>query len=294
MENEKQTDPGQLESLLKQFRLCFSKVSRKLEKQEEELKESSLQLWYQQIGDSLLAISPPLKRGSSEEIITNIHTNAEEMVPLNPKLDSRDNARLYFKKAKRSGKGELLNQKKVEMTRSEMQSFRDIEKQIEEYSKDHDPDYADKLQKRLSEFLSEYIPNLDRVKEKTPFRHYQTEGWDIYVGKTDDQNDELSTRFAAPSDIWFHVAGHAGSHVIIRRTRDKEMPPQNILEQAAAISVWFSKAKHCTYTEVHYTEARYVHKRRGAPAGQVMLDRYKTIRVSPKSPQELFKAPFLE
>jgi predicted ribosome quality control (RQC) complex YloA/Tae2 family protein len=84
-----------------------------------------------------------------------------------------------------------------------------------------------------------------------------------------------------------HVAAHSGSHVVIRRDKNSPWPEKNLLLKAASLAVWFSKAKHTSYAEVHVAEARYVHKRRHAPAGQVIMQQYKTLRVSPKSPRTI-------
>ena len=73
MNGTERSNTEHFDTLLRKFRSVSQKLSRKLEKQEEELKESRMQLWYKQIGDSLLAISPPLSRGLSEAKITNIH-----------------------------------------------------------------------------------------------------------------------------------------------------------------------------------------------------------------------------
>jgi predicted ribosome quality control (RQC) complex YloA/Tae2 family protein len=135
------------------------------------------------------------------------------------------------------------------------------------------------------------LPN-GQMPETVPYRHYTLEGWDIYIGKNDAQNDELTTRFAKPSDIWMHVASHSGSHVVVRRPKNAEWPPKNILIVAASFAVWFSKAKHTSSCEVHYTEARYVHKRRKSPPGQVQMQQFKSIRVAPKSPQEYFPGEY--
>jgi predicted ribosome quality control (RQC) complex YloA/Tae2 family protein len=124
------------------------------------------------------------------------------------------------------------------------------------------------------------------------YRRYSFDGWNVFIGKTDSQNDELTTRFAKPWDIWMHVAGHAGSHVVIKRDRNSAWPPKEILVKAASLAVWFSKAKHTSYAEVHYTEARYVHKRRKSPPGEVCLQQHKTLRVSPVSPQVYFPGEY--
>ena len=122
---------------------------------------------------------------------------------------------------------------------------------------------------------------------KPPFRHIHIDGWDIYIGKNDSQNDELSSSFATPWDIWFHVADHPGSHVLIRRPKGREMPTKEILEKVAALAVWFSKARNAPFAKVNYTEARNVHKRKNAPAGEVVVERCKKLKVSPCSPENL-------
>jgi predicted ribosome quality control (RQC) complex YloA/Tae2 family protein len=107
------------------------------------------------------------------------------------------------------------------------------------------------------------------------------------IGRNNTQNDELSIRYAHPRDIWLHVAAHAGSHVVIRREKNADWPPRNVLEKAGALAVWFSKARHTSYAEVHVTERRYVHKRRKAPPGEVVAERCKSIRVSPRDPRQI-------
>ena len=117
------------------------------------------------------------------------------------------------------------------------------------------------------------------------YRHYVLDGWNIYIGKNDAQNDELTTRFANPGDIWMHVHGFAGAHVVIRCEDNSPRPSKEVIAKAASLAVWFSKAKHASYARVHCTEARHVHKRRKSPPGEVTVEKYKTLRASPVSPQ---------
>jgi predicted ribosome quality control (RQC) complex YloA/Tae2 family protein len=128
-----------------------------------------------------------------------------------------------------------------------------------------------------------------KPEEKVPYRHVTIDGWDIYIGKNDAQNDELTTKFAKPWDLWFHVAIHSGSHVIIKMERNGPRPPNAVIEKVAALTVWFSKAKHTSLSEVHMTEARFVRKPRKYPPGKVIVERCKAIRVSPISPQAMFR-----
>ncbi|NLD98674.1 MAG: DUF814 domain-containing protein [Fibrobacter sp.] len=287
------------ENLKKHLKQIIHKQEKKLIKQQEELEESKRYLWYQQIADSLLSSTQTINHGSTEVLLLNIHTQKNETVSLNPKLDKNENAQLYYKKSKRAKRGEEISAKKVQTSMEEIQNLKSVLAQIDECISNN----PDILQLKELENSIETISNPTQSgqksstipsHEKVPYRHFTTDGWDIFVGKNDTQNDELTTRFAKPSDIWLHVAGHAGSHVVVRRPKEKPFPPKEIIEIAAALAIWFSKAKHTSFAEVHYTEARFVHKRRHAPAGEVIAERCKSVRTSPRSPQDIFKTSFLD
>lgn len=295
MINEKENPTEHISQIEKQLKHSLQKLERKLEKQEQEFSEASQNVWYQQIADSLLSTPPSIPRGSSNTAILNIHTQKEENISLNPKLDVNGNAELYYKKAKKARRGADISEKKVEATRVELEQIKlylDECKKIDVTNESQVVQFTEKVGKSLPEAISLQTPSVKG--EKIPYRHITIDGWDIYLGKNDTQNDELSTRFAKPSDLWFHVAGHAGSHVIIRRPKNSGLPPKEIIEKVASLSVWFSKAKHTSYAEVNYTEARFVRKRHHAPPGEVIAERCKTIRVSPKSPHELFPSTFMK
>jgi len=121
-----------------------------------------------------------------------------------------------------------------------------------------------------------------------PYRHFSFDTWEVFIGKNNSQNDELSTRFARSQDLWLHVAGHPGSHVVIRRPKGAAPVPPDVVEKVASLAVWFSKAKHTSYAGVHVTEARFVHKRRHSPPGEVVAERCREVRVAPRSPQVFF------
>jgi predicted ribosome quality control (RQC) complex YloA/Tae2 family protein len=132
------------------------------------------------------------------------------------------------------------------------------------------------------------IKNEENKGAMVPYRHFHFDGWDVYIGKNDVQNDELSLKFAKPQDIWMHVAALAGSHVIIRREKNSGPPPKEILQKTASLAAWFSKARNASMVKVNVTEARCVSKQKNAPPGEVVLRTYKTIRAAPVSPLSLF------
>jgi predicted ribosome quality control (RQC) complex YloA/Tae2 family protein len=109
------------------------------------------------------------------------------------------------------------------------------------------------------------------------------DGWQVLAGRTDAANDHLSISVARPNDWWFHVRGMPGSHVILQGP-DGIDPPRPILEQAAAIAAYHSKARAGGVVAVSCTRARYVSKPKGAPAGTVQIRNERVLKVRPRLP----------
>jgi predicted ribosome quality control (RQC) complex YloA/Tae2 family protein len=294
-------------AVLRRLRRILARAMKRsratLEKQRSELAETERAAWYRQIADSLLA-GPALPRGSSKVPLLNIHTQKQEQVELNPELDFRENAALFYKKARKGDRGKEINIKKTAETEAVIKTGRRL---LAEADAALAADATDAHDRNVSDLCGTIAQALKLPasggttpgsgaagveKEKIPFRRVSLDGWDIYVGKNDKQNDELTVRFARPHDLWLHAAGHAGSHVVIRRPDRTTAVPPDIVKKAASLAAWFSKAKHASYAEVHYVEARFVRKRRHAPPGEVVLERYKSIRVSPCQPEDLFPSKF--
>jgi predicted ribosome quality control (RQC) complex YloA/Tae2 family protein len=110
------------------------------------------------------------------------------------------------------------------------------------------------------------------------------QGFEVLIGRGDEDNDFLTFQVAEPRDLWLHIAGGtAGSHVIDRNP-DGGSVPDAVVEAAAAAAAWYSKARGAPSAEVHVCRAGDVRKPRGAPAGLVQLSRWKSVRVRPGLP----------
>lgn len=109
-------------------------------------------------------------------------------------------------------------------------------------------------------------------------------GFEALAGKTDADNDLLSLKVAKANDLWFHVRGQPGSHVVLRHP-DGEKPDNTLIKQTAAIAAWHSKARNAGTVPVCYTEAKHVGKPRGAKPGSVTIKREKIVKVRPALPQ---------
>ena len=109
-------------------------------------------------------------------------------------------------------------------------------------------------------------------------------GWKILAGKSDLDNEQLSLLAADPRDWWFHVRGMPGSHAILQGKAGAE-PDREILEQAAAIAAYHSKARTGGVVPVSATRARYVTKPKGAKPGTVQMRKEVVFKVRPGLPQ---------
>ncbi len=117
-----------------------------------------------------------------------------------------------------------------------------------------------------------------------PYRTVVVEGYEVLVGKGKDENDHLTFDVAEPKDIWMHVDDDTpGSHVVVRNPSGGELP-RSVLETAAAITAWYSKAREKKQVAVCYCPAGKVSKPRGAPAGLVEVEGEKRVKVTPRLP----------
>ena len=106
--------------------------------------------------------------------------------------------------------------------------------------------------------------------------------WEVLAGRTDAANDYLSLKVARPDDLWFHIRGMPGSHVLLR-ARSDATPDRATQELAAAIAAAHSKARSAGTVAVACTEARHVSKPPGAKAGTVVLRKQRVLKVRPAS-----------
>ncbi|HET6330195.1 MAG TPA: NFACT RNA binding domain-containing protein [Holophagaceae bacterium] len=116
----------------------------------------------------------------------------------------------------------------------------------------------------------------------TAFRSVQIEGFELLIGKGDAENDQLTFKVAENTDFWLHVANMPGSHVVIRNPDKVSEPPRLVLERAAELAAFHSKARDAGKVEVHWCRIADISKPRGFAPGKVILKQWKSLRVYPK------------
>lgn len=267
----------------------LERLSKKLVIQQKTLKDAENKEKYRQYGDLIMSSIYLIKQGESEAIVVDYFSeNTPEItIPLKPELSPAENAQRYYKKYTKAKNAEIEVTKQIESARSEIEYLESTLAMVENCT-----DYSD-INAIRSELSGEgYIKRQtskkrnDNEKTSKPHHFISSDGFDIYVGKNNIQNDTLTLKFANTSDIWFHTKKIHGSHTVIKLGIDKDVPRQTILE-AAALAAYFSKARSSTNVPVDYTTIKNVKKPSGAKPGMVIYNGYNTIYIEPKSPEEL-------
>jgi predicted ribosome quality control (RQC) complex YloA/Tae2 family protein len=143
-----------------------------------------------------------------------------------------------------------------------------------------------------SGFLSKRADKNNKSKKLAPKKYLSSQGFIIYVGRNNVQNDILTLKTAKNYDLWFHVKDLPGSHVIVEAVKDKPFTDE-LIRQAAMLAVVNSKAYASSNVAVDYTIVKNVHKPNGAKPGMVIYDDYNTEFVTPNE-EELSEVKEIE
>ncbi|NWF90774.1 MAG: fibronectin/fibrinogen-binding protein [Ignavibacteriaceae bacterium] len=233
--------------------------------------------YYKQIGNLLLMKVPEFKRGKNEITVENtFDSNNLIKIELIPRLNLKENIEYYFEKAKSERKEYDTSKILLNETIKNIEKIMN-EKQSEMLNQAHLHENTMKKGKKHSH-------------EGIKFRQFILfDKYFVYVGKNSKNNDELTTGFARQNDFWFHARNVSGSHVVLRYDKSPDDIQKNILEKAASIAAFYSKAKTSSLVPVSYTQKKYVIKRKGMPPGTVSLLKEKVLLVRPEIPKECIK-----
>jgi predicted ribosome quality control (RQC) complex YloA/Tae2 family protein len=112
-------------------------------------------------------------------------------------------------------------------------------------------------------------------------RFVSPDGLTVLVGRTAEDNDVLSLKLGSPKDFWFHVAAESGSHVVVRNPEGLDRLPRETERFAASLAAGYSKARKGRRVAVHVCRCEDVSKLRGSPAGEVRIERFRSVQVAP-------------
>ncbi len=201
------------------------------------------------------------------------------VIPLDPKLGPVANMEQLFKKAKRFGNATPDIEERLQMATREIESLEALDKELPLLSPKQLDERAERLVRRFPFLLQGAGEKRSSQGERLPYRSFSISGGRLaMVGRSARDNDTLTLRYAKPFDLWLHVRGGTGSHVVVPMGR-KEDPAEEMLIDAAHLAAHYSTFKNDSDVEVIYTRRRHVQKPKGAPPGSVRLLSEKTIQL---------------
>ncbi len=254
---------------------------RKLDQQTHQMQDTQKKDKYRVYGELLNVYGYSAKEGDKEITVDDYNTGKPLTIPLDPTLTASQNAKKYFDrytKLKRTAEALEDQMKDVQEQIQHLESISsslDIARQEE-----------DLLQIRMELAEAGYVKKKSSEKGKRkekitskPFHYISSDGFDIYVGKNNYQNDELTFKVANGGDWWFHSKGCPGSHVVLI-TGGKDVPDR-AFEEAAALAAYYSKGKDQDKVEIDYLQRKNVKKPGGAKPGFVVYYTNYSMVIAP-------------
>ena len=247
----------------------LERVYRKLDIQEKQLASTQKRDKYRIYGELINTYGYNIKEGSKSFKALNYYTNEEVEIPLDPDLSPREMSVKYFERYNKLKRTFEAESKLIVETKAEALHLESISTALD--IAESEEDLADvKMELIDSGYVHGSLKNRKKSKNK-PLHYISSDGFDIYIGKNNYQNDELTFKFASNADLWFHAKQMPGSHVILR-TEGKSMDqvPDRAFEEAAALAAYYSKGREQKKVEVDYVIKKEVKKPAQAKPGFVV------------------------
>ncbi|MDD4111557.1 MAG: NFACT RNA binding domain-containing protein [Herbinix sp.] len=256
----------------------IERSTKKYDLQLKQLKDTDKRDKYRVYGELITAFGYGLEQGAKELIAEDYYNNNEEIrIPLDPQLTPMENAKKYFEKYNKLKRTYEALTTLIKETRDETLHLESIMTSLEIATDEHD---LAQLRHELMEYG--YIKKKFSLKKggpkgssgkstkSKPFHYISSDGFHIYVGKNNYQNEELTFKLADGNDWWFHAKNLPGSHVIVK-SGGNELPDRTY-EEAARLAAHYSGAKDSEKVEIDYTERKNVKKPNGKAPGFVIYN----------------------
>ena len=240
---------------------------KKYDLQLQQIKDTEKRDKYRVYGELINTYGYNVPEGSKSMEALNYYTNEMITIPLDPDQTPAENAKRYFDKyGKLKRTFEALSTLTKEV-KAEIEHLESISTALDIALLEEDL-----VQIREELAASGYIHKRGGKKEKVtskPFHYMSSDGFHMYVGKNNYQNDELTFKFASGGDWWFHAKGMPGSHVIVR-CEGADTLPDRTFEEAAKLAAYYSKGRGQEKVEIDYIQKKHVKKPNGAKPGFVV------------------------
>lgn len=267
---------------------AIERSSKKYDLQQKQLKDTEKRDKYKVYGELLTTYGYSAEPGAKSIRVLNYYTNEEIDIPLDPELTALENAKQYFEKYNKLKRTYEALTKFIVETKEELEHLESIKTSFDIALQEED---LVELKEELIQFgyVKRHFtagkgPGNKKQNKKPkitskPFHYLSSDGYHIYVGKNNFQNDELTFNFANGGDWWFHAKGIPGSHVIVKSGGDEL--PDRVFEEAGSLAAYYSKGRDGEKVEIDYVERKHIKKPSGAKPGFVVYYTNYSLIASP-------------
>lgn len=258
------------------------RAQKKLNILQGELKEAANRETFRIYGDLITANLYRMKKGDDRLVAQNFYDEdaGEVEIKLDARLSPSQNATRYYTKYKKAKNTEIYASKQLELTVKEIEYLESV---LYSVSNAQTPLHLSEIRSELASYGYIKSDTQKKKKDKNPpaGKPYEFEynGYTIYVGRNNIQNDTLTLKLSRSRDLWLHTKNIAGSHTLVKYMGEDF--PDDVIEVAASIAAYYSKGKSSPYVEVDYCPVSHVKKPNGAKAGMVIYEGYNTAFVKP-------------
>ena len=240
---------------------------KKYELQSRQLKDTENRDLYKVYGELINAYGYQLPEGSKELTALNYYTGEEITIPLDPVKTPQENAQKYFARYNKQKRTYEALTELISETGDEIRYLESVESALDIALYEED---LTQIKEELSQ--AGYIRRRQQKKKAKilcrPLHYVSSDGYHMYVGKNNLQNEELTFHFASGNDWWFHAKGVPGSHVILKSGGDEV--PDRTFEEAGRLAAYYSKNRGSEKAEIDYIEKKHVKKVNGGRPGFVI------------------------
>lgn len=222
---------------------------------------------YKVYGELIHTYGYHLEEGAKKLEAMNYYTNEMITIPLDPQKSAMDNAKKYFEKYNKQKRTFEALTELIQETKDEITYLESVSNSLDIALSEDD---LIQIKEELTEagfIRRKYTKKKEKILSK-PFHYISSDGYHIYVGKNNLQNEELTFHFAVGNDWWFHAKGVPGSHVIVKTNGDEL--PDRTFEEAGRLAAYYSKNRGAEKVEIDYVEKKHVKKPNGSKPGFVV------------------------
>jgi len=271
---------------IQQFRPSIEKRIQALESLIEQLKNADKGLdraeKYEQFGHILMANAHQSSEFDEETITLPDYYNDNNPVkiPVKPKMNIAENAQHYYDKSSKTIRNVKESKRRFKDSELELSKLKTLKESLDNVQKVYE--FNEWHKTHINELLELGVIKKSSKEFSTPYRKLHVDKYEVWIGKNAKSNDRL-TSDAHKEDIWMHARGVSGSHLVIRMNNNKEMPPKQILLQAASLAAYHSKARGSDLVPVIISKRKYISKPKGSPPGSVRVDKEEVEMVHPQN-----------